>query len=159
MCVSRTCPAGSYLRAFNTRALTYKRIAAHMPLFHSVDVWLSSIPLVSTVQDLCVECVRLVKFKCSLRVVTNFKMTQICPVCQKECKSKSALEIHARTEHHQFFQCPKCPKKITYLKNFAKHYVDARHGSAQDAKAAQKGLQPQYTMMDSDTEEGMYNLV
>lgn len=82
-------------------------------------------------------------------------MTQNRPVCQRAFRNKTALESHARTEHNQFFQCPGCPKRITYSKNFVKHFVDARHGTSQDAKIIQKTLKPQYTM-DFDIEDGMY---
>lgn len=80
----------------------------------------------------------------------------ICQICQKEMRNKQLLENHLRVTHKVYYQCPRCPKQITYLNNFAKHYLDARHGILEEAKSIEKTLNPQYLMDSADFEESMY---
>lgn len=68
-----------------------------------------------------------------------------CQVCGKDFRNKTLLKNHERISHNAVYKCPNCSKKMKYLKNFAKHFVDAHHGSMEDAKKIEKSLQLVYT--------------
>lgn len=58
---------------------------------------------------------------------------------------KTLLNNHERINHNAFYECPCCGKRMKYLKNFSKHYVDTCHGTLSDAKNIERTLQVQYS--------------